>query len=132
MKSIFELGSRYVVSAVKRRVALELMRRGLIGVEVANLLSISPSLVSRYLSSERGAKIDLERYGDVMERIYRLVDGIVGGKMDRYAVAREIDRISMYFMARRYLCGIHTKLEPDIDVAKCGICPELFRETLKT
>ncbi|MEM2528039.1 MAG: helix-turn-helix domain-containing protein [Ignisphaera sp.] len=131
MKSVLELGTRYVVPAVKREVVLGLMRRGFTGIEVAKLLGISPSLVSRYMNGERGAQIDLRRYGDVMGYIERLVDGIAGGQMDQYAIAREIDRMSMYFMAKKYLCSIHLRLEPYIDIARCSNCPELFRETIE-
>lgn len=126
MKSPLELCSRYLVPAVRRELSLRLMKRGLTGVEVARLLGVSPSLVSRYLNSERGAQIDLERHRDAVEWIERLADSVLSGHMDRYTVVREIDRIAMQFMARRHLCGYHKKLEPDIDLTRCRICPELF------
>lgn len=131
MKSTLELGSRYVAPAIKRALVLELAKRGFTGTEIANMLGISPSLVSRYLGGERGAQIDLEKYVDVMEYVRKLANEIADRKRNRYEVAKEIDRITMYLMAKKYLCRIHAKLEPDVDVTKCGICAELFGELLK-
>lgn len=127
MKSVLELGSRYVVPAVRREVVLELVRRGFMGIEIAKLLKISPSLITRYISGERGAQIDLKKYRDIVERIKSLVDRISSGKTDQYTIAKEIDKIAIYFMAKKYLCGVHQKLEPSVDPKRCSICPELFK-----
>jgi len=68
MKSIFEIAYRYLIPAIRREIVKMLIRRGFMEVEIARLLNISHSLVSRYLSGERGYKIDLSRYRDVMEK----------------------------------------------------------------
>ncbi|MEM1686705.1 MAG: transcriptional regulator [Ignisphaera sp.] len=127
MKSVLELGSKYVVPAIRREVVLKLIKKGFMGVEIAKILKISPSLITRYINGERGTQIDLRRYRDIVERIENLVDKISSGEVDQYIIAKEIDRIAIYFMSRKYLCGIHKKLEPSIEPDKCSICLELFK-----
>lgn len=127
MKSVLELGSKYIVPAIRREVVLKLIKKGFMGVEIAKILKISPSLITRYINGERGAQIDLRRYRDIVERIENLVDKISSGEVDQYIIAKEIDRIAIYFMSRKYLCEIHKKLEPSIEPDKCSICLELFK-----
>ncbi|MEM0371864.1 MAG: transcriptional regulator [Ignisphaera sp.] len=127
MKSVLELGSKYIVPAIRREVVLKLIKKGFMGVEIAKILKISPSLITRYINGERGTQVDLRRYKDIVERIENLVDKISSGEVDQYIIAKEIDRIAIYFMSRKYLCEIHKKLEPSIEPDKCSICLELFK-----
>ncbi|MEM1541017.1 MAG: transcriptional regulator [Ignisphaera sp.] len=127
MKSVLELGSKYIVPAIRREVVLKLIKKGFMGVEIAKILKISPSLITRYINGERGTQVDLRRYKDIVERIENLVDKISSGEVDQYIIAKEIDRIAIYFMSRKHLCEIHKKLEPNIVPDKCSICLELFK-----
>jgi hypothetical protein len=128
MKSIFEIAYRYLIPAIRREIVKMLIRRGFMEVEIARLLNISHSLVSRYLSGKRGYKIDLSRYRDVMENIERVVDRIAGKDMDFYQIYEEIERIALYVLSNKYLCSIHKAIEPYIDISKCNICPNLFSQ----
>ncbi|MEM1526716.1 MAG: hypothetical protein QW775_06145 [Ignisphaera sp.] len=52
MKSVLELGSKYVVPAIRREVVLKLIRKGFMGIEMTNLLGVLLSPVPRYRKSE--------------------------------------------------------------------------------
>ena len=130
MRSTLELASRYVVPAVRRELAIKLIRRGFTAIEVAKLLGVSPSLISRYLNGERGSYIDLRKYRDVEKQIELLADAVSRGLLGIYKISKEVDRIAMYVMARKYICSLHKKLDPSIDVTRCTICPDLYKQVL--
>lgn len=127
MRSTYELASKYVVPAIKRRLVLELAKKGLMGVEIARKLGISQSLVTRYLSGERGSYINIDEYADIVKLVEGLANRIIENHMSEYDVVRELDRIVMAFMARKYLCKKHKEIEPSIDITKCNICPSLYK-----
>ncbi|MEM0028989.1 MAG: transcriptional regulator [Ignisphaera sp.] len=127
MRSTYELASKYVVPAIKRRLVLELAKKGLMGVEIARKLGISQSLVTRYLSGERGSYINIDEYTDIVKLVEGLANRIIENHMSEYDVVRELDRIVMAFMVRKYLCKKHKEIEPSIDITKCNICPSLYK-----
>lgn len=131
MKSVFEVAYRYAVPSIRRSLAAELERRGLLGMEVARSLGLSSSLITRYRKGERGASLSLDDYREVKGMIERLADKIASGELDEYAVQEEMTRIVLYIMARKLLCRIHTKVDRGFDSSKCNICPKLFSPILR-
>jgi len=108
--------------------ALELKERGLSQKEIAKKMKTSRSAVSRYLSMERGAYIDLSEYQDIKNMVMRLADEISQGLLDEYKLQREILAIAIYAFSQRYICSFHETLDPEIDPKKCNICPSLFKQ----
>ncbi|MEM4824032.1 MAG: transcriptional regulator [Zestosphaera sp.] len=132
MSSVFELGYRYLVPSLKKRLA-EIMNKELrmSEVEIARKLKITPSAVSRYLSSERGTAIDLTRFPDLDRELSKLAKDLIARDLDWLTIEARLLEISLLAMSRKYLCGLHHKLQPIIDPVKCRICPEFF-STSKT
>ncbi len=127
MKSAFEIICRYLLPSIKRSLAVELYSRKIPKKEVAKLLDLSPSSVTRYVKGERGHLIDISKFTDVMEYITRLADSIAKTQPDKYLIYEEISKITLYMMSRKYLCGYHRDVDPEVDVAKCNICTKLFK-----
>ncbi len=127
MSSVLELGYRYVLPALKR-VLTEVMHEELklSRVEVARKLGISPSSVSRYLYRKRGAVVELPESPELMDELRRLAAEVARGSLSRYEVEAGLLRIAFRALSKRYFCGHHQKLEPEIDPTVCRICPELF------
>lgn len=126
MRSPYELAYRYVVPTVKRELVEELVRRGLSKIEVSKLLRLSPSLISRYISGERGHLLTLRNYPDVMSMIKKLADSVVMGGIDEYVIIGEVSNIVKYVMSKKYLCRIHKDVEPDVDPTRCNVCVKVF------
>lgn len=127
MSSVFELGYRHLLPSLKRRL-VEVMSSELkmSKVEVARKLRMSPSAVSRYLSKERGASIEVTQFPDVDRELAELARDLSTRDLDWLTVEARLLKISVLAMSRRYLCGFHSRLRPEVDPAKCRICPELF------
>ncbi len=126
MRSVFEIAARHLHPALRRALARELWRRGLGVSEIARRTGLSKSLVSRYLSGERGGLIDPLGYPDVAAMIRDLADRVAENPPGPPAVEAELIRIALYMLSHRYLCGLHERIDPSIDPSKCNICPELF------
>ncbi|MEM2739445.1 MAG: helix-turn-helix domain-containing protein [Candidatus Bathyarchaeia archaeon] len=126
MISIFELGYRYVIPSIKRRLTEKLIEVGLTQREAARKLGLSISTVSRYLSMERGVFIDLASYSDVDKTVNDLALAVKDDSIDFYDIQIWIHRIAFYMLSRKYICKIHAKIDLGIDPDRCSICPKLI------
>jgi len=124
--SVFELGYRYLLPSINRRLVEKLWELGLMKIEIARKLKLSHSAVSRYLSMQRGYFINLRRFPDVEEMIAKLALTIKEKNLSIYDIQKEILKIALYVLSRKYLCEYHAKISLGIEPDKCNICPTIF------
>ncbi|ASJ09385.1 transcriptional regulator [Thermococcus siculi] len=122
----FEVASRYVYPSLRRRLVEVLRERGLKQTEIAELLHITQSAVSRYLRMDRGALIDISAFPDVDGEIKALADRIIEEKPGEYEIHSELVKLSLEFLGKGYACSFHFQIDPEINPAECRICIELF------
>ncbi|NJE30954.1 ArsR family transcriptional regulator [Thermococcus sp. 18S1] len=122
----FEVASRYVYPSLRRRLVEILYENGLKQTEIAQLLHITQSAVSRYLRMDRGALMDVSSYPDIEEELQSLAREIVERKPDEYEIHRKIVEISVEMLGKGYVCQFHSKIDPEINPAECSVCLELF------
>jgi len=128
MKSIFELGYRYLYPSLRRELAEMLYK--IYDVDqgaIAEILGLSQSAISRYVTSKRGSLINLSRFKDVKEEIKALAEKVASGEIDKYTVQAELVRIALKVLGKGYFCAYHRKLDDEVDVSKCRICTTLFK-----
>lgn len=127
MSSVFELGYRYLLPSLKRRLT-EIMSNGLkmSEVEIARKLRITPSAASRYLSRERGTTIEVSRFPEIDRELTMLAKDLITQDLDWLTIEARLLKISLLVMSKKYLCEFHHKLQPAIDPIRCRICPEVF------
>ncbi|BES80495.1 transcriptional regulator [Pyrodictium abyssi] len=125
----FEVASRYVYPSVRRRLVEKLSEKGLTQTEIARLLHITQSAVSRYLSVERGYALDLKPYPDIDAQLEQLAKEIVSKRPDEYQIHYHLVRISIEVLSRGYACKLHATIDPGLDPRRCRACTELFRPT---
>lgn len=126
MKDVFELAYRYVVPSIRSLLVQELIRKGMLEMEAAELLGLSRSAVSRYLKAERGSAIEIAQFEDILQPIRKLAEDITYKKLDEYEIQEEITKVAAYFMSKKYFCKFHKKIDSKIDITKCNICPTVF------
>ena len=122
----FEVASRYVYPSVRRRLVEILRERGLKQTEIAELLHVTQSAVSRYLKMERGALIDVSQFEDIDSMIRELADRVVGERPGEYEIHSELVRISLKLLGMGYACSFHASIDPELEPEKCRVCLELF------
>lgn len=108
---------------------LPLSEKGLTQTEVARLLHITKSAVSRYLSVERGYALDLKPYPDIDAQLEQLAKEMVLKRPDEYQMHYHLVRISIEVLSRGYACKLHATIDPGLGPRRCRACTELFRPT---
>jgi len=126
----FEVAARYVYPAVRRRVVEILREMGLSQREIARLLHVTQSAVSRYLSMERGKDLDLSRYSDIDSYLRRIAREIVSSSPDEYCIHALLVKATLVVLAKGYACSIHAEVDPSIDPRKCRVCTEILARAL--
>ncbi|WP_456365700.1 transcriptional regulator [Thermococcus sp.] len=124
--SAFEVASRYVYPALRKRLVEILRKKGLRQAEIAELLHITQPAVSRYLREERGALVEVSSFSDVEERLCSLADEIVEERPDEYWIHTRLVEITLYGLGRGYFCQFHALIDPKVDPNECRVCLELF------
>ncbi len=124
---LFELLYRYVYPAIRKRLAEilyydEKMKQE----EIARILGVSQSAVSRYIEGQRGSAIDIASISYVNEKLRELAKRISRKSVDEYTVQVELVRLSLAILARKELCRFHASIDPSIDYTRCNICPIAF------
>lgn len=124
----FEVASRYVYPALRRRLVEHLREMGLKQTEIAGLLHITQSAVSRYLGEERGKLIDVSTFPDIDGKLSELATRIIKDRPGEYDVHTELVKLSLEFLGKGYGCSFHARIDPEVDPGRCRVCIELFGE----
>ncbi len=127
MRSIFELGYKYVFPSVMRMLVLELERLGMREAEIARRLGIPRSTVSRYLSGERGGMLELGDLPGVRMVVERLAFQVREGVAGAEDVQLRLTEAVLHALAVKALCSRHALLDSRLDPEKCRVCPTLFK-----
>ena len=122
----FEAVAKYVYPSLRRRLVEILREKGLNQMQVAKLLYITQSAVSRYLRMNRGALVDVEKFPDIDDKLKGLAETIVKERPDEYYIHGELVKIAIEMLGKGYVCSFHSKVDPEIDPKACKICIETF------
>lgn len=122
----FEAVAKYVYPSLRRRLVEILREKGLNQMQVAKLLYITQSAVSRYLRMNRGALVDVEKFPDIDNKLKGLAETIVKEKPDEYYIHGELVKIAIEMLGKGYVCSFHSKVDPEIDPKLCRVCIETF------
>ena len=124
-----EIAVRSVIPAVRALIAKELMEeQGLSQDEVAEILGISQSAVSKYSRKVRGHAIKV----DDIEEIRPLIDGMVILLLDRKRQSAEL--LQLFCQAciavrkTSLMCTFCQKSDPTIKLEECRFCTSVSDE----
>ncbi len=104
----------YLLPALRRALAFEMARRGMKGVEIAELLGITKSAVSQYFSKARAVAVTFD--AEMKKEIQASASRIIGGEDG----ATEMQRLIMLLKENKGICTFHHKME-NVE-ASCDIC----------
>ena len=122
----FEVASRYVYPALRRRLVEHLREKGLKQTEIAELLHVTQSAVSRYLNMDRGALIDVSKFREIDENLKNLADEIIKFRPSEYDIHLRLIDITLKMLGKGYVCSFHAKIDPEVNPSECRVCIELF------
>jgi hypothetical protein len=120
-----ELASKSVIPAIRALVVRRLVEEhGMTQQEAAKLLGVTQPAVSKYLHEKRGAAIKLNGIKEIDEATGEIAELVSSQKVPQIEVMSKIEAACDYIRRNRYMCDLHKKLEPSMDVNSCHVCEQ--------
>ncbi len=120
-----ELASKSVIPAIRALIVRRLVEEhGMTQQEAAKLLGVTQPAVSKYLHQKRGAAIQLTGIKEIDEATDEIAAMVSSQKAEPIEVMSKIEAACDYVRKNRYMCDLHKKLEPSMDVDACHICEQ--------
>lgn len=118
-----EIAVKSVIPAVKALMAKELVEKhGLRQDEVAELLGISQSAVSKYTRKVRGYVIKIDDVEEVQPLISKMIGLLVSGTCKRREFLVVFCQTCSTIRKTRLMCPFCQKADPAIEIEECGLC----------
>ena len=118
-----EIAVKSVIPAMRALMAKELVEKhGLRQDEVAELLGISQSAVSKYTRKVRGHVIEISEVEEVQPLINKMIGLLVSGTCQRREFLIIFCQTCSTIRKTRVMCPFCQKADPTIDIEECGLC----------
>jgi predicted transcriptional regulator len=118
-----EVAVKSVVPAVKALVATQLVEKhGLKQDEVADILGISQSAVSRYMRKNRGHVISVRDVDDIKPLINKMTTLILAGEYERQEFLVFFCQTCVIVRKNSLMCPFCRMADPKIEIGQCGFC----------
>ncbi len=120
-----ELASKSVIPAIRALVVKRLVEEhGMTQQEAAKLLGVTQPAVSKYLHQKRGAAIRLNGIKEIDRATGDIANLVSSRKVKPVEVMGKIEAACDYVKRNRYMCDLHKRLEPGMDIESCHICEQ--------
>lgn len=118
-----EIAVKSVIPAVKAMVAKGLVEKhGLKQNEVADLLGISQSAVSKYTRELRGRAITLDNVQEIQAPINNIITLIASGTYQREEFLKLLCQACITIREKGLMCGYCQRSDPRAKIEECTLC----------
>jgi predicted transcriptional regulator len=118
-----EVAVKSLVPSIRSAIARELIQTyGLKQKDVANLLGVTQTAVSKYTRHVRGAVLEIEEVEEVQPTIREIVVLLANGHMSRYELAAKFCVACQIIRRKRLMCELCKISDPSIDIQQCFLC----------
>ncbi|PVX25554.1 MAG: transcriptional regulator [Candidatus Bathyarchaeum sp.] len=118
-----EVAVKSVIPAIRSAIARELTQsHGLKQKEVAELLGITQTAVSKYTRFYRGTVIEVQRIEEANIILKETVSLLAKGQMDKYELAEKLCTVCGIIREKGVMCELCSLSDPTIDKEKCIVC----------
>ncbi len=120
-----ELTSKSVIPAIRALIVKRLVEEhGMTQQGAAKLLGVTQPAVSKYLHHKRGAAIRLNGIKEIDQATSEIAEMVSSREARPIEVMSKIEAACDYVRRNRYMCDLHKKLEPALDVDSCHVCEQ--------
>jgi len=125
-----EVAAKSVVPAVRALITKELVEKhNLKQDEVAKILGISQSAVSKYTREVRGYVIKVDEIEGIKPLIDKMVSLLVSGTCERQNFLKIFCQTCIAARKTGVMCRFCQKSEPNIRIEECGFCLNLTQSS---
>jgi len=118
-----EVAVRSVIPALRAYVAKELTQSyGLKQTDIARLLGITQTAVSKYARHVRGIVLQVENIDEVQVIVKEICVSLVNGNMPRNELIKHFCAACRTIRQKRLMCKLCKRSDPTIDIHQCVIC----------
>ena len=119
-----EVAVKSVIPAIRSAIARELTQSyGLKQKEVAQLLGVTQTAVSKYTRHARGAVLEVREVEDAQPVLKETVFSLANGQMNKYELAEKLCLVCEIIRRRGLMCKLCALSDPTIDSQQCIVCP---------
>jgi len=118
-----EVAVKSVVPAIRAGLAKELVQtHKLRQIDIASLLGITQTAVSKYTRDVRGRVVQIENVEEVQQMITRTAMMLVNGGVSRRQLVIRFCEICRLVRQKGLMCELCKRSNPSIDIYQCVIC----------
>ena len=118
-----EVAVKSVIPAIRSAIARELTEtHGLKQKEVAELLGVTQTAVSKYTSHCRGAIFEVTEVQGVQPIIKKTVLLLANSEITKYELAEKLCLVCGIIRQSGLMCILCKVSDPNIDTSKCVVC----------
>jgi len=118
-----EVAVKSVIPAIRSAIARELTKSyGLKQKDVAQLLGITQTAVSKYTRHTRGAVLKVEKVTDTQTLLEETVESLANDQIDKYQLNAKLCRICETIRQKGLMCRLCKLSDPNIDNQQCVVC----------
>ena len=118
-----EVAVKSVIPAIRSAIARELIQsHNLKQKDVAEVLGVTQTAVSKYTRFYRGTVIEVERIEEANLVLQETVVLLAEGNMDKYELAEKLCTMCAIIREKGVMCELCSLSDPDIDYKKCIVC----------
>ena len=122
-----EVAVKSVIPALRAYVAKELTQSyGLKQTDIAKLLGITQTAVSKYTTHARGIVLQVETIDEVQLIVKEMCLSLVNEDMTRNELIRYFCAACRTIRRKRLMCELCKRSDPAIDIHQCVICISEF------
>ncbi len=120
-----ELTSKSVIPAIRALIVKRLVEEhGMTQQQAAKLLGVTQPAVSKYLHEKRGAAIRLSGIKEIEQATNDIAKMVSSHNVEPVKIMSKIEAACDYVRRHRYMCELHKRLEPELDVNSCHVCEQ--------
>ena len=114
---------RSLVPALRSAIARELIQSyELKQKDVANILGVTQTAVSKYTRHVRGIVLKVEDVEEIKPKLKEIVVSLANGQMSKYELAAKFCVICETIRRSGLMCDLCKRSDPSIDVQQCFVC----------
>ena len=131
-----EVAVKSLIPALRSAIARELAQSyGLKQKDVARLLGVTQTAVSKYTRHVRGIVLKVEDVEEIQPTLKEIVVSLVNGRMSKYELVARFCVACEVLRRRGLMCELCKRSDPSIDIQQCLVChthTQFARQTEKS